>query len=234
MASSRVRAAAGKVRPATWRRSSKKDLRIDRRHVCRRRCGISRCWPRRVERMCRSVDALLTPATVTAAPSMATTGDPRFNSPWSYAGVPTVSLPCSLLGQGLPCAIQLIAEASADARLLHVADWCERRLGFDCEPPILGGQRMSVSGTCKHATKAPWAFHSRVLLIWLFLLSRRADEPLLVGMAREGDHAVADAAGVAGRLSAKSPRPPALTIRSWPGPWCSSTATKRWPWCRST
>jgi aspartyl-tRNA(Asn)/glutamyl-tRNA(Gln) amidotransferase subunit A len=92
-----------------------------------------------VGRICDSCDALLTPATVTAAPSMATTGDPRFNSPWSYAGVPTVSLPCSLSPGGLPCSIQLIAEASADARLLRVADWCERHLGFDLEPPMLAG-----------------------------------------------------------------------------------------------
>jgi aspartyl-tRNA(Asn)/glutamyl-tRNA(Gln) amidotransferase subunit A len=90
-----------------------------------------------VGRICNSCDALLTPATVTAAPSMATTGDPRFNSPWSYAGVPTVSLPCSLSPDGLPCSIQLIAESSADARLLRVADWCERRLAFELEPPML-------------------------------------------------------------------------------------------------
>lgn len=93
-----------------------------------------------IGRICRSFDALITPATTTAAPPMATTGDPRFNSPWSYAGVPTVSLPCSLSPAGLPCAIQLIAEKGADAPLLQVADWCERRLGFDCEPPLLASR----------------------------------------------------------------------------------------------
>jgi aspartyl-tRNA(Asn)/glutamyl-tRNA(Gln) amidotransferase subunit A len=90
-----------------------------------------------VDRMCRSVDALLTPATVTAAPSLATTGDPRFNSPWSFAGVPTVSLPCSLSADALPCAIQLIGASAADAHLLQVADWCEHHLGFEREPAIL-------------------------------------------------------------------------------------------------
>jgi Asp-tRNA(Asn)/Glu-tRNA(Gln) amidotransferase A subunit family amidase len=48
--------------------------------------------------------------------------------------VPTVSLPCSLTADGLPCATQLIAESSADARLLHVANWCQRHLAFDLEP----------------------------------------------------------------------------------------------------
>ncbi|HEY5314265.1 MAG TPA: amidase [Pirellulales bacterium] len=94
-----------------------------------------------VGRICGSLDALLTPATVTPAPSMATTGDPRFNSPWSYAGVPTVSLPCALSPDGLPCSIQLIAELSGDARLLRVADWCQRRLGFEIEPPLLADRK---------------------------------------------------------------------------------------------
>ncbi len=35
-------------------------------------------------------DALVTPATTTTAPGLETTGDPRFNAPFSYAGLPTV------------------------------------------------------------------------------------------------------------------------------------------------
>ena len=35
----------------------------------------------------------LTPATVGPAPDPSTTGDAVFNAPWTYAGVPTVSLP---------------------------------------------------------------------------------------------------------------------------------------------
>ena len=42
------------------------------------------------------VDVLLTPATTGPAPDAATTGDPAFNSPWSYTGLPTVSFPGGL------------------------------------------------------------------------------------------------------------------------------------------
>ncbi len=42
------------------------------------------------------LDALITPATLGPAPGTWTTGDPAFNSPWSYTGLPTVSLPIGL------------------------------------------------------------------------------------------------------------------------------------------
>ncbi|HEX3725625.1 MAG TPA: amidase, partial [Pirellulales bacterium] len=85
-----------------------------------------------------SVDALLTPATPAAAPpSLKTTGDPRFNSPWSFAGVPTVSIPCALSAAGLPLALQLVGPAWSEARLLAVASWCEQQIGLGLVPPIL-------------------------------------------------------------------------------------------------
>lgn len=83
----------------------------------------------------RPFDALLTPATVTPAPaSLETTGDPSFNSPWSHAGVPTVSFPCAVSGEGLPIALQWVGAAGTDAHLLSVAEWCEEQIGFDQSP----------------------------------------------------------------------------------------------------
>jgi len=83
------------------------------------------------------VDALVTPATMTTAPaSLASTGDPSFNSPWSYAGLPTVSIPCGLAADGMPLSLQLIGPAGADARLLAVGAWCESVVGFDRSPPL--------------------------------------------------------------------------------------------------
>jgi Asp-tRNA(Asn)/Glu-tRNA(Gln) amidotransferase A subunit family amidase len=82
-------------------------------------------------------DALVMPATnTTAPPTRATTGDPKFQSPWSYAGVPAVSLPCGLAGDGFPAALQLVARHGEDARLLRVAQWCEQALAFDDLPPL--------------------------------------------------------------------------------------------------
>jgi aspartyl-tRNA(Asn)/glutamyl-tRNA(Gln) amidotransferase subunit A len=86
----------------------------------------------------QEVDALLTPATRGPAVDAATTGDPAFNSPWSYTGLPTVSLPAGWSPEGLPLAIQLVGPAWAEADLLAAAAWCEDALAVDkCEPPIL-------------------------------------------------------------------------------------------------
>lgn len=83
------------------------------------------------------VEALVTPATVDAAPGVETTGDPKFNSPWSYTGFPTVSLPCGLTRDGMPASLQLIGPPLAEASLLAAAAWCERQLRFDALPPLL-------------------------------------------------------------------------------------------------
>jgi len=85
-------------------------------------------------------DALLAPATPTTAPAdLSTTGDPRLNSPLSYLGLPTVSFPCSLAADGMPCALQLIGRPLEERPLLAMAAWCESQLGFDALPPGLGG-----------------------------------------------------------------------------------------------
>jgi Asp-tRNA(Asn)/Glu-tRNA(Gln) amidotransferase A subunit family amidase len=69
--------------------------------------------------------ALITPATVTTAPDRSSTGDPAFNSPWSYTGLPTVSFPIGLAPDDLPVAIQLIGGYKRDQELLLAAEWCE-------------------------------------------------------------------------------------------------------------
>jgi aspartyl-tRNA(Asn)/glutamyl-tRNA(Gln) amidotransferase subunit A len=83
------------------------------------------------------VDALLTPATTGPAPDARTTGNPAFNSPWSYTGLPTVSLPSGQCCEGLPLAIQLVGRPWAEAELLAVAAWCEATLAVEqSEPPF--------------------------------------------------------------------------------------------------
>jgi aspartyl-tRNA(Asn)/glutamyl-tRNA(Gln) amidotransferase subunit A len=80
----------------------------------------------------------VTPSTVTAAPGLDSTGDPRFNSPWSYAGLPTVTIPCGLTAAGLPCGLQFIGPPGRESCLLSVAGWCESVLAFQAVPPLLG------------------------------------------------------------------------------------------------
>jgi Asp-tRNA(Asn)/Glu-tRNA(Gln) amidotransferase A subunit family amidase len=72
--------------------------------------------------------ALITPATVGTAPDPSTTGDPAFNSPWSYTHLPTVSFPLGHANDGLPLAVQLVGPWASDCYLLRVAYWCEQAI----------------------------------------------------------------------------------------------------------
>jgi aspartyl-tRNA(Asn)/glutamyl-tRNA(Gln) amidotransferase subunit A len=66
--------------------------------------------------------AFLTPATTAPAPTPETTGNPAMNSPWSYLGLPTVSLPTSHHMPGEPpLAIQLAGTRKGESRLLAIA-----------------------------------------------------------------------------------------------------------------
>jgi len=71
------------------------------------------------------VDALATPATTSAAPDLSTTGDPAFNSPWSYTGLPVISFPIGLSPDGLPLAIQLVGRPRGERNLFGAALWCQ-------------------------------------------------------------------------------------------------------------
>jgi Asp-tRNA(Asn)/Glu-tRNA(Gln) amidotransferase A subunit family amidase len=72
------------------------------------------------------LDALITPATISSAPDRGTTGDPAFNSPWSYTHLPTVSFNMGRAPDGLPVALQFVAEFGCDLPLLRVAHRCEQ------------------------------------------------------------------------------------------------------------
>ena len=95
---------------------------------------------RDIRKTLEGFDALLTPATDTTAPGPETTGNPRFNMPWSYSGHPTVSIPCGLGGNGLPVGLQFIGRWLDEPRLLAAAAWCERVLGFDAVSPLVAKQ----------------------------------------------------------------------------------------------
>ncbi|MBI3821955.1 MAG: hypothetical protein HY289_04660 [Planctomycetes bacterium] len=71
---------------------------------------------------------LLCPATTGPAPLADTTGDPAFNSPWSYTGLPTISIQTGYYADGLPLAIQLVGGPNREDLLFSTAAWCEKRL----------------------------------------------------------------------------------------------------------
>jgi Asp-tRNA(Asn)/Glu-tRNA(Gln) amidotransferase A subunit family amidase len=89
------------------------------------------------ERALESCDVLAMPTTPGPAPGLATTGDPRWQSPWSLARLPAITLPCGFAALNLPLGLQLVADD--DARLLHIAAQCEEELDLADEMERLLG-----------------------------------------------------------------------------------------------
>ena len=76
-------------------------------------------------------DAVLSPVAPGPAPVLGSgTSDPALCAPWTYAGVPAISIPTGLDGDGLPLAIQLVSAPGALDPLLGTAAWCERIVRF--------------------------------------------------------------------------------------------------------
>lgn len=85
------------------------------------------------ERMFAEVDVLAMPTTSGPAPAtLKTTGDPRWQSPWSLCGFPAITLPCGLSPEGMPLGLQLVSHANDT--LLAIAAACDERLAFTHSP----------------------------------------------------------------------------------------------------
>ena len=97
---------------------------------------VRRRFRRDVEAAMEGVDVLLTPSTPTPAPKdLSSTGDPMFQTPWTTAGVPAVTLPSGLSESGLPLGVQLASAPFAEETLLTSASWCENVLDVSLTPP---------------------------------------------------------------------------------------------------
>ena len=74
-------------------------------------------------------DAIITPAAVGEAPAgLDSTGNPIFNTLWTYCGTPAITLPLMEGPNGLPLGVQLVSRRGDDARLLRTARWLVRRV----------------------------------------------------------------------------------------------------------
>lgn len=74
-------------------------------------------------------DLWIAPAAPGPAPAgLESTGDPILNLPWTYAGLPVVSVPSGRSEAGLPLAVQLVAGWYADEELLAWATGLEKLL----------------------------------------------------------------------------------------------------------
>ena len=72
---------------------------------------------------------ILTPSAPGPAPKgLGSTGNPVFNSFWTYMGTPAVTLPLLATEDGLPIGVQLVGARRDDGRLLRTARQLERQL----------------------------------------------------------------------------------------------------------
>ncbi len=70
-------------------------------------------------------DLLLTlPAAGEAPQGIGATGDPSYCIPWTFLGVPALSLPVGLGPSGLPLGVQLVGHPGRDTVFLAAAAWC--------------------------------------------------------------------------------------------------------------
>ncbi|MCC6946859.1 MAG: amidase [Bradyrhizobiaceae bacterium] len=82
-----------------------------------------------LEELFNEYDAILTPAAPGEAPSPETTGNPIFNTIWTYLGTPAVTVPLLQGEAGLPVGVQLVGKRDNDARLLRTANWLVKNVG---------------------------------------------------------------------------------------------------------
>ena len=77
------------------------------------------------------LDVWLSPAAVGAAPSgLTSTGDPVMNLPWTYAGLPTMSLPAGFNRHGLPLGVQITGHWYGDEAMVAAAVQLEAALQY--------------------------------------------------------------------------------------------------------
>ncbi len=76
----------------------------------------------------KDYDAILTPSAPGVAPQGMATGNPAFNTLWTLAGLPAVSLPLLKGENGMPIGVQLVGAFGDDARLLRTANWLSGKL----------------------------------------------------------------------------------------------------------
>jgi len=74
-------------------------------------------------------DAVLTPAALGEAPKFGSgTGDPICSTIWTLCGLPCVTLPMLVGGNGLPMGVQLVGPLERDDRLMRLAAWVLKKL----------------------------------------------------------------------------------------------------------
>ena len=76
------------------------------------------------------IDVVLSvPAFGEAPAGLSDTGDAAFCTPWTFLGLPAITLPAGFGPARLPLGIQLTGAYREDFKLARIAGWCERAIG---------------------------------------------------------------------------------------------------------
>jgi len=87
----------------------------------------------------KSFDVLIMPTASGLPPKdLSRTGDTRFQSPWTFIGLPSIAIPSGISDNGLPQSLQLVSEPFNEIKLLNAAKWVETVLGTLPAPIIKG------------------------------------------------------------------------------------------------
>ena len=101
-------------------------------------------------------DVLLTPTTPTPAlADLTNTGNPLFQGPWTYCGLPAITIPSGLAASGLPLGIQLVSARFQEPALLAAARWCESVLDVSFPLPWEIDLAAARYRACLHLKPAP-------------------------------------------------------------------------------
>jgi len=74
-------------------------------------------------------DAIICPSTTDFAPKgLSSTGNSIMNLPWTFAGLPTINIPCGTNSNNLPFGFQLVGKFNNDEELLAAAIEVERKI----------------------------------------------------------------------------------------------------------
>lgn len=88
-----------------------------------------------------ALDALLVaPASGEPPRGLDFTGDASFCAPWTFLGVPAVTVPAGFGPAGLPLGAQLVGAANGDVALLDLAEWVEQRTGWKAAVAAISAQ----------------------------------------------------------------------------------------------
>ena len=76
-------------------------------------------------------DAVVTISATGEAPlGIEYTGDAAFCSPWTFMGVPAITIPSGWSSNGLPLGLQIVAPFGRDKTALQIAAWAEEALNW--------------------------------------------------------------------------------------------------------